>query len=70
MANIFQVTEPEVKKVGKGWNVKHITRVTGYFGYTENFGPGKVAELKDRHREDDNKVGGYFNWYKGGSSEN
>lgn len=64
MANIFQVQEPEVRKE-KGRNIVHITRVTGYFAYTEHFNPGKVQELKDRHRETDTQNKPMFSWYEG-----
>jgi hypothetical protein len=47
--NIFQQTEPEVRKK-KGYNVVHITRVTGYMSMVSGWNKGKVAELKDRHR--------------------
>jgi hypothetical protein len=69
MANIFQQTETEVSKSpGRGFNVKHITRVTGYFSYVENWNPAKRQELKDRHRTDGKEIN-HFAWYKGGSSE-
>lgn len=32
-------------------NVVHITRVTGYFTVTSSWNKGKIAELKDRHKE-------------------
>jgi anaerobic ribonucleoside-triphosphate reductase len=39
----------------QGKKVSQITRVTGYLSVVDNWGHGKVAELKDRHR-----VGKYF----------
>ena len=38
------------KLANAGWNCKHITRVTGYFSYTEGWNKGKVQELNDRNR--------------------
>ena len=34
-----------------GRDVDNITRVTGYFSRTASWNAGKLAELKDRHRE-------------------
>ena len=34
----------------QGKDVKGISRVTGYFSYTNQFNPGKQAELRDRYR--------------------
>lgn len=65
MGNVFQQTEPEVRKP-KGFNVKHITRVTGYFSWTSGWNKGKVAELADRHRVDPSKeASNLMDWYDG-----
>jgi hypothetical protein len=37
----------------QGKDVQHITRVTGYFSFTEGFNKGKAGELKDRYRSRD-----------------
>lgn len=34
----------------RGFNVEHITRVTGYLSKTSGWNKGKVAELVDRNR--------------------
>lgn len=34
----------------QGYDVDHITRVTGYFSKTSGWNIGKTAELKDRYR--------------------
>lgn len=39
------------KEINKGLKVQGITRVTGYFSFTDHWNKGKVGELKDRHRE-------------------
>lgn len=33
-----------------GKDVDHITRTTGYFSRVSQWNPGKLGELKDRHR--------------------
>jgi len=40
--------ETLLKACHHGKNVKHITRITGYFSVVENWNAGKKAELKDR----------------------
>ena len=40
-----------MNQINKGLDVDGITRITGYFGKVKSFNPGKIAELKDRHRE-------------------
>ena len=52
-------------KLAPGMNVRHISRVTGYYAWTEGWNPGKRQELIDRHRETDNKPLVYFHWYNG-----
>ena len=39
--------------VNHGLEVDHITRITGYFTKVSGWNKGKVAELRDRHREKD-----------------
>jgi hypothetical protein len=36
--------------INKGVDVECITRITGYYAKTRSFNPGKVAELKERHK--------------------
>lgn len=38
--------------INRGLDVEHITRVTGYFAKTRSFNPGKLAEFKDRNRQE------------------
>lgn len=33
----------------QGRNVKHLSRVTGYYAYIEGWNKGKIGELADRH---------------------
>lgn len=33
-----------------GRDVKHITRVTGYFAFVEGWNKGKIGELRDRYK--------------------
>lgn len=37
----------------KGLKVEHITRVTGYFAKVNAWNPGKLGELRDRHKSGD-----------------
>lgn len=39
-----------------GLKVEQITRVTGYMSKVNQWNPGKLGELKDRHREADNTL--------------
>jgi hypothetical protein len=62
--NTFQQTEPEVRKP-RGFNVVHITRVTGYFSRVSGWNKGKVAELIDRHRSNmAQSAPSFFSWYR------
>jgi len=56
-ARIHEMQKEEIFEVmnefqyHNGKNVDGITRVTGYFSHTSNWNKGKLAELKDRYRE-------------------
>ena len=45
-----------IGKTHQGKNIEQITRVTGFFSKTSSWNKGKTAELKDRHRDDLNRV--------------
>lgn len=36
----------------KSFDVKHMTRVVGYYSLVENWNPSKIGELKDRQKGD------------------
>jgi len=38
-------------EITRGFDVEHITRITGYFTKLSGWNPGKLGELKARHRE-------------------
>jgi len=38
-------------EISRGVKVEHITRVTGYMSKVNQWNPGKLGELRDRHRE-------------------
>jgi ribonucleoside-triphosphate reductase len=44
--------EDIVKACHHGKNVKHMTRITGYFSVVEGWNKGKIGELKDRYRNE------------------
>ena len=42
---------PEIRKACiNGRDVKHFTRIVGYFSNIDNWNKSKIGELKDRHR--------------------
>jgi len=49
----FKTMTPDevLMAVNKGVDVVGVTRVTGYYGKTNSFNPGKIGELHDRTRQ-------------------
>jgi len=47
--------EELIPTINKGLELEKITRVTGYMSKVSGWNPGKVGELKDRHK--DNHLG-------------
>jgi hypothetical protein len=48
----LEETTPEqlLKSVVNGRDVRHVTRIVGYYSRTENWNKSKLGELKDRHK--------------------
>lgn len=59
------ITQKHLEKLcHNGRNLEQITRVTGYMSKVSGWNKGKIAELKDRHREGSGKPQANFDWYQ------
>ncbi len=53
MGKLKEITPDQLlQHINRGLDVECITRITGYFAKTRSFNPGKLAELKDRNRQE------------------
>lgn len=50
--NVFEKLTPEglTYEINRGFDVEHITRITGYFTKISQWNKGKLGELRDRVR--------------------